>query len=102
VSPAVNETDYILGPGGEQVTELASDADGLMMWMHTNIWAAEQLLGTYDTNGLHFYLDDWLGTRRAQTDYAGVEEESCASLPFGDSLDCSGLTTRASMRQIIR
>jgi RHS repeat-associated protein len=93
VSPAINETDYILGPGDEQVTELASDANGLMMWMHTNVWAGGQLLGTYDTNGLHFYLDDWLGTRRAQTDYAGVAEESCSSLPFGDSLNCSGLTS---------
>jgi RHS repeat-associated protein len=58
----------------------------------------------WNTYGLHFYFNDplpgspatglrrWggLGTRRAQTDYAGVLEQSCASLPFGDGLTCSG------------
>jgi len=38
---------------------------------------------------LHFYLNDPLGTRRAQTDYAGVLEQTCASLPFGDALNCT-------------
>jgi len=31
-----------------------------------------------------------LGTRRAQTNAAGVLEETCTSLPFGDNLTCSG------------
>jgi RHS repeat-associated protein len=90
LSPAVSETDYILGPGDEQLTELASDPSGIMVWTHTNVWVDGQLLGTYDTNGLHFYLNDWLGTRRAQTDYTGVLEQTCTSLPFGDSLNCTG------------
>jgi RHS repeat-associated protein len=79
--------------------------------------------------GLHFYFDDplpgspatrgprratfarwgeatglrrWggLGTRRAQTDYAGVLEQSCVSLPFGDALSCAaqpGTTYSASL-----
>jgi RHS repeat-associated protein len=50
------------------------------------------LLATYDNTGkgLHFYLDDPLGTRRVQTDYLGVLEQTCSSLPFGDDLTCSG------------
>jgi RHS repeat-associated protein len=48
------------------------------------------LTSAYDANGLHYNLNDWLGTRRAQTDYAGVLEQTCSSLPFGDALNCSG------------
>ncbi len=92
--PAVNgfqtTSDYILGPSGEQVTEMAMDANNSMAWRHTNVWAGGKLLATYDNDGLHFYLNDPLGTRRAQTDYAGVLEQTCSSLPFGDGLSCSG------------
>jgi RHS repeat-associated protein len=87
--------DYILGPGGEQVTEMSAASNNTMLWQHTNVYAAGKLLATYDLtgNGLHFYLNDPLGTRRAQTDYAGVLEQTCSSLPFGDQLSCSGSTT---------
>jgi RHS repeat-associated protein len=111
--PAVNHfqttNDYILGPGGEQVTEMAMDANNSMAWLHTNVYAAGSLIATYDggsstetvsgvatvvnTYGLHFYFDDPLGTRRAQTDYAGVLEQTCSSLPFGDGLSCTGSIT---------
>jgi RHS repeat-associated protein len=111
--PTVNgfqtTNDYILGPGGEQVTEMAMDANNSMAWQHTNVYAAGALLATYDNDGLHFYLNDpltgsqrtglrpWggLGTRRAQTDYAGVLEQTCSSLPFGDGLSCSGGSLQA-------
>ena len=86
--------DYVLGPGGEQVTEMGvgsattgSTTSGLA-WQHTNVWAGGKLLGTYDNDGLHFYLDDPLGTRRVQTDSAGVVEQTCQSLPYGDGLNC--------------
>ena len=92
----------ILGPGSgtEQMTEVDMNA-GALTWDHTNVWAAGKLIATYDTAGtftngaftnvaLHFYLNDPLGTRRAQTDYAGVLEQACQSLPFGDGLACSG------------
>ncbi|MGA7830606.1 MAG: RHS repeat-associated core domain-containing protein [Terracidiphilus sp.] len=89
-------SDYILGPGGEQVTEMGmggttngATTSGLT-WQHTNVYAAGTLIATYDNDGLHFYLNDPLGTRRAQTDYTGVLEQTCASLPFGDGLNCSG------------
>jgi len=84
--------DYVLGLSGEQVTEMAMDANNTMVWQHTNVFAAGRLIATYDTNGLHFYLDDSLGTRRAQTDFAGVLEQTCSSLPFGDGLSCTGST----------
>jgi RHS repeat-associated protein len=34
-----------------------------------------------------------LGARRVQTDYAGVVEQNCASLPFGDGESCAPLPT---------
>jgi hypothetical protein len=83
-------SDYILGPGGEQVTEMAMDANNSMAWQHTNVYAAGALIATYDNDGLHFYLNDPLGTRRAQTNFEGVLEQTCSSLPFGDALTCSG------------
>jgi len=61
-----------------------------LAWQHTNLWAGGKLLGTYDKIGLHFYFDDPLGTRRAQTDAAGVLEQTCTSLPYGDQLSCTG------------
>jgi RHS repeat-associated protein len=98
--PGVNgfqtTNDYILGLGGEQVTEMGvggtnngSTTSGLA-WQHTNVYAGGALIATYDNDGLHFYFNDPLGTRRAQTDYAGVLEQTCSSLPFGDGLSCSG------------
>jgi RHS repeat-associated protein len=94
--PGVNgfqtTSDYILGPGGEQVTEMGMDANSSMAWQHTNVYAGGALIATYDqdqssgTQALHFQLADWLGTRRVQTDYAGNTETSFSSLPFGDQL----------------
>ena len=84
--------DYVLGTSGEQVTEMGMDSNNTMAWQHTNVYGAGKLIATYDHDGLHFYLNDPLGTRRTQTDYAGVLEQTCSSLPFGDSLACSGST----------
>ncbi len=75
----------VLGQNGEQVSE----TDGAGNWAHTNVYAGGRLIATYDTLGLHFQLSDWLGTRRVQTDYAGNIEETCASLPFGNVLNCT-------------
>jgi len=47
----------------------------------------------HDTDGLHFYLDDWLGTRRVQTDFAGDLEQTCQSLPYGDGESCGTTPT---------
>jgi RHS repeat-associated protein len=86
---------YLLGPSGEQVTEL----NGSGTWVHTNVYAGATLLGTYDNPalaayasnpGIHFHLTDWLGSRRAQTNYAGTLEATYSSLPYGDGLNASG------------
>jgi RHS repeat-associated protein len=91
------EAGYVVGPSGVQLTE----TDGNGNWKHTNVYAAGALIATYDadptsgTQALHFQLADWLGSRRVQTDYAGNTEETCTSLPFGDSLNCQ-LTSLAT------
>ena len=84
---------YVLGQSGEQVTEF----DGAGKWTHTNVYAAGQLLATYDTNrsGLHFHIADPLGSRRVQVSSAGTVdpdfvELQCANLPFGENLSCAG------------
>jgi RHS repeat-associated protein len=87
-----NETDYILGLNGEQVTEL-DEVNGAMTWKHTNIWASGRLLGTWDAQGTHFYLNDWLGNRRFQATFYGTLEQTCQNQPFGDALNCTGSLT---------
>jgi RHS repeat-associated protein len=85
--------DYILGPSNEQLTELDMNSNGVMAVQHNNIWAGGKLLGTYDPDGTHFYFDDPLGTRRAQTDSQGALEQTCQSLPFGNSETCAPTPT---------
>ena len=90
--PGVNgfqaTNDYVRGPGGEQLTETGSDGQGNMVWAHTNVYADGRLMATYNPDGLHFHLTDLVGTRRVQTDYEGVVEQTCASLPYGDGETC--------------
>lgn len=81
-------TDYVLDQGGGQMTEVSVGA--APGWQHTNVTANGSLIATYDTAGLHFYLNDALNSRRVQTDAAGFPEQSCQSLPFGDQLYCTG------------
>jgi RHS repeat-associated protein len=94
---ANNETDYVLGPGGEQVTELAQDANGTMNWQRTYVYAGGALIATYNPNPDNpsqplpsFRLTDWLGTMRATTDAYGVAQGTCTGLPYGDGVTCSG------------
>ncbi len=68
---------YVIDQGGQTMTE----TDGSGVWQHTDVDSA-----TYDSNGLHFQMADWLGTRRVQTDYAGTVETSFQHLPFGELL----------------
>jgi RHS repeat-associated protein len=92
--------DYILGPGGEQVTEMGMGANGAMAWQRTNVYGGGKQLATYDMApdpaytansglpaqlpALHFQLTDPLGTRRMQTSAVGRPETGFQSLPFGD------------------
>jgi RHS repeat-associated protein len=78
---------YVLGLSNEQLTE----TDGNGKWTHTNVYAAGMLIATYDIaptgdSALHFQLEDWLGTRRVQTDISGNSEETYTNLPFGDGM----------------
>jgi RHS repeat-associated protein len=94
--PSVNgfttQSNYVRDQAGNQLSEFTADSNGNIAWQHTNVYAGGGLMATYDNNGLHFHLNDWLGTRRVQTDYEGVVEQTCSSLPFGDTLACSGST----------
>jgi len=92
-----NETDYVLGLRGEQVTERAQDANGSMNWQRTYVYAAGALFATFDpspdtlTQPLPSYrLTDWLGTLRATTDSSGVSQGTCTGSPFGDGVSCKG------------
>jgi len=76
---------YVLGPSNEQLSE----TDGQGNWLRTNVYAAGTLVATYDvaptgSPALHFQLEDWLLTRRVQTDINGTPEETYTNLPFGD------------------
>jgi len=75
-----NESVYLLDQQNHQITE----RDGQGKWVHTNVYAGNELIATYDPLGLHFHLSDWLGTQRVQTDYAGNIEQTWQSLPFGE------------------
>ena len=91
-------TDYVLDQSGAQMTEMAISVTGngtQSTWVHSNVAADGVLIATYDTTGygLHFYLSDILGSRRVQTDSAGIPEQTCQSLPFGDQLYCTGSLT---------
>ena len=81
---------YVFGLSKEQLTE----TDGNGNWMHTNVYGAGMLLATYDTAptgdpALHFQIEDWLGTRRVQTDISGNPEETFTSQPFGDGFNAT-------------
>jgi RHS repeat-associated protein len=78
--------NYILGPSNEQL----SVTDGSGNWKHSNVYAAGKLLATYDANGAHYNLNDWLGTKRVQVSASGTVDETCWSQPFGDNLNCLG------------
>jgi RHS repeat-associated protein len=78
---------YLLGLGGEQVTEL-SVAGGLATPAHSNVFWGGKLLATYDlpNGGFHIPLTDPLGTKRVQVSGTGRSELNCLSLPYGNDL----------------
>lgn len=74
------DAGYILGLGGEQVSE----TDGGGNWVHTNVYANGELIATYTPTGVNFHLNDWLGTRRMDTDASGSPGPIYQSYPFGE------------------
>jgi RHS repeat-associated protein len=79
---------YVLGQSGEQLMAV----NGSGNWEHTNVFAGGKLLGTFDagSDGFHYAFSDWLGTKRAQYSLPHGVESLCSSLPYGDSLSCTG------------
>ena len=70
------KNQYLLGLGGEQVTEL----DGSSNWVHSNVWAGGRLVATYDSAGVHFAFTDPLGTKRRQANSTGTADDAwCVS-----------------------
>ncbi len=91
---AATETDYVLGPGGQQLMELGPDGKGdIASWTRTHVYAVGNApLATFNRGGLYFRLTDWLGTLRVLTDFAGVTQQTCNGLPFGDGQTCTDQT----------
>jgi RHS repeat-associated protein len=84
---------YVIGPSGEQITE----TDGQGNWVHTNVFAAGQLIATYGyTDNSHaatdtyFALNDWLGTKRAVVSAGGCGT-GYIGLPYGEGLTATNL-----------
>jgi len=90
----VPTTDFVLDQSGGQMTELAvytTSAGTQYQHVHSNVSAGGALIASLDSlYNPHFYLTDALGSRRVQTDAAGIPEQTCQSLPFGDQLLCTG------------
>ena len=84
-------TSWVLGPGGEQVTEYSvTGAPGsyTSTWQHTNAFSGGKIEATYHDTRTYFYLADWLGTKRAEVGSDGCMA-TFASLPFGNGLSTS-------------
>jgi RHS repeat-associated protein len=77
---------YLLGLSGEQISEL----DGSGGFKRSQVYANGQLLATYNTTTVEFPFSDWLGTKRVVANPLGAVIGTCASLPFGDALGCTG------------
>ncbi|MGA2350370.1 MAG: RHS repeat-associated core domain-containing protein [Terracidiphilus sp.] len=82
-------SSYVLGPGGEQVTEY-SVSGATSTWVHTNAFAGGKLLATYNGTDTIFALQDWLGSKRVEVGASGCAT-TFASLPFGDGLTTGSL-----------
>ena len=85
-------TSWVLGPGGDQVTEYAVSG-ATSTWQHTNAFSGGKLQVTYHDTGIYFYLSDWLGTKHTELGQmlaANGTNQLCAaafaSLPYGDGL----------------
>ena len=81
-------TSWVLGPGGEQVTEYAVSG-GTSTWVHTNAFASGALLATYHDTDTYFALEDWLGTKRVEVSAGGCYSWF-TSMPYGNGLTPGG------------
>lgn len=80
---------YIYGLEGQ----IEAESDGSLNPIAFNSYIGNEVAATEDQNGNWRYsFHDWLGTKRVVTDASGNVQETCASLPFGDGLNCTGNT----------
>lgn len=84
-------SSYVLGPGGEQVTEY----NGAGVWQHTNAFVSGALLASYHDTDTYFALNDWLGTKRAEISAGGLIA-NYHSLAYGNGLTQSGTAPDAT------
>jgi hypothetical protein len=96
---------YMVGPQGERLEEV----NGNFSLLHYNVFWEGRLLGTfsgttYAQSNWHFALNDWLGTKRATTNYDGTPSTLISSGPFGDYQSQTGTGTlhRQSTRHRIQ
>jgi len=82
---------YVLGLGGEQVSEL----NGSGAWQHTNVFANGTLLATCHDSDTYCAFNDWLGTKRAEYT-PDAKFSTFSSLPYGDFPSTSGNATDAT------
>lgn len=81
--------EYIPGPDGNMLTEVAWSGSTSTP-VRTYAYAGGQLAATLDTNGTHYQLSDWLGSRRVQQkDGSTPAEVTCGNQPFGDGQTCA-------------
>jgi RHS repeat-associated protein len=85
---AAGTSDYLYDLGGHVVTEV----NGLGVWTRSEIYAGARHVATYNNGTTYFIQADWLGTERARVLPSGDMYETCVSLPFGDALNCTGVT----------
>jgi len=84
-----NTSSYVIGIGGEQLTEI--DTQGTLPWAggHSNVFANGAILATYRGSDTYFAFNDWLGTKRVEVTPDSLIT-AYSSLPFGDGLASSG------------
>jgi RHS repeat-associated protein len=77
--------DYVYDQNGNATTLV--NANG---WARSELSAGGMHVATYANSITYFDHSDQLGSMRARTDVSGNVAVTCANLPFGDGLNCSG------------
>jgi RHS repeat-associated protein len=85
---------YVYDLAGNVIDEVSAPSGGTGNWTRQEIYAGPRHLATFTagTSGQAFWdFSDWLGTERARVNaVTGAVAETCTSLPWGDSLQCTG------------
>jgi len=81
--------DFIFDPAGRALDSMSGTT-----WQRGEIFAGGMHLGTYNNlvnpATTNFEHTDWVGTARGRSNVAGTSLiETCTSLPFGDSQNCT-------------